>query len=52
MKVVMKLKKETKGTVVYINDDEGAALTQVYVQKSALTAPYPEEITITIKYSK
>lgn len=47
--IKMTFKKDTKRTVVYINDEEGAAVSQVYVQKSALGSPHPTEITLTVE---
>ncbi len=48
MKIKMKFKKETKRTAVYINEEEGIAVSQVYVQKATLPSPLPLEITLTI----
>ena len=47
--VEMKFKKDTKRTVVYINEEEGVAISQVYIQKSALTPVPPQEITLTLE---
>ncbi len=47
--VNMTKKKETKRTVVYINEDEGIAVNQVYVQKTALPSPPPFEIVLTVE---
>lgn len=45
----MKFKKETKRTVVYINEAPGVAVSQVYVQKSALPAIVPQKIVLSIE---
>lgn len=49
MEIKMKFKKETKRTAVYINEEDGIAVNQVYVQKTALPSPLPLEITLTIE---
>jgi hypothetical protein len=44
--------KETKNTHRYLADEEGAAVTQLYVQKhsaSKLGDSVPERVTITVK---
>lgn len=53
MKTEIKMiwKKDTKRTAVYINDETGAAVSQVYVQKTALGSPIPKEIKLTVEYS-
>ncbi len=48
MKIKMKFKKETKRTAVYINEEDGIAVNQVYVQKTALPSPLPFELILTI----
>lgn len=50
MKTTLKLDRETKGTQVYKNDDEGAPIPSVYIKKSAFkTDEAPKSITIEIK---
>lgn len=49
IQTVMTHKKETKGTVVYINDTDGAPVSQLYVQKSVMKQPYPETIMLTLE---
>jgi hypothetical protein len=50
IKLQMSKVKETKGTVVYGNQDEGAAITSVYIMKSAFTdGNYPEKVTLEVK---
>jgi hypothetical protein len=46
--IPMTWKKETKNTHVY-EADEDAAVTTVYVQKSAFDGEAPESIQLTIK---
>lgn len=49
MKTTMKLSRDTKGTQVYKNDDEGAPIPSIYIKKSAFKGDPPETITIDIK---
>jgi hypothetical protein len=51
MKVTMELCKETKNTFVYKTDQEGAAVTQLYVQKGAMPTKgdTPKTITVTVE---
>jgi hypothetical protein len=42
------LERETKGTFVFTSDDEDAAVTTLYVRKSAMDEA-PDSITLTIK---
>ena len=49
MKTTMKLDRETKGTHVYKNEDEGAPIPSVYIKKSAFKGDPPATITIDIK---
>jgi hypothetical protein len=40
--------RETKRTVRYESDEDGAPITVLYIQKSALPTPYPTKITISV----
>lgn len=47
--LVLDYVRETKRTVVYGTDEEGAEVTTLYIAKSAMRdedGPYPESITI------
>jgi hypothetical protein len=46
--VEMAFAKSTKGTHVFTTTDPGAAVTQIYVQKSALGPTPPPKLTLTI----
>ena len=49
-KIEMTFKKDTKRTVVYVNEEEGASVSQVYIQKAAFEeGKFPKEITLTIE---
>ena len=48
--IEMVLIKSTKNTHVYGAEDEGVAITSVYIQKNNLPTPPPEEINITLSY--
>jgi hypothetical protein len=45
----MQLTKNTKGTHVYTNDEEGIAVPTLYIKKSALPKQPPQVVTVTIK---
>lgn len=47
-RIPMALKKETKGTYVFATDADDAAITQVYVRKSAFPAGAPNLINLTL----
>ena len=47
--VTMEWSKSTKGTEVYRSDEDGAAITTLYVGKSAFKGEAPQTITVTIK---
>ena len=49
LKVTMTLKKETKNTFVYDNDDEGTPITQLYIKKTAYTDGAPAIITVRVE---
>ena len=52
MKTIVKLtfRKDTKRTVVYSNEEEGVAVSQVYIQKNAFEeGKFPKEVTLTIE---
>lgn len=49
MKIKMKLGRDTKGTFVYKNDDEDAAIPSLYIKKSAIKkGDAPETINVEI----
>lgn len=52
MKIKMKKARDTKGTFVYKNDDDGAAIRSLYINKSAVGDEAPAEITVEIKEIK
>jgi len=43
-------KRSTKGTHVYVNDAENAALPSVYIKRSALPEKQPDEIKFTLTF--
>jgi hypothetical protein len=47
LEITLKHVKDTKGTRVFGNSDEGAAISSVYIAKEA-AKDLPNEITITI----
>lgn len=49
MKIKMKLGRDTKGTNVYKNDADDAAIPSLYIKKSAFKGEAPAEITVEIK---
>lgn len=49
MKIKMNKKRDTKGTFVYGNDEDGAAIRSLYITKSAVKGDAPDEITVEIK---
>lgn len=50
MKTTLKFDRETKGTNVFKNDEDNAAIPSLYVKKSAFgTKKVPETITVEIK---
>lgn len=50
-KATLVMDRTTKGAVRYQNvkNDEGQAMTTVYLRKSAMIEPYPGEIVVTIE---
>jgi hypothetical protein len=48
-KVVLKLKKEVKHSVVYENTEENTVCRSVYLTKKALPFPFPKEVTMTVE---
>ncbi len=48
----LKFKKSTKGTHVYEDDSEDAAIPTVYIKRHALPDKPPEKITVTIEYDQ
>ena len=49
MKLSMIVDKVCKHSVRYSTDEEGAAVESVYVKKSWLGTPHPEEIEVVIR---
>lgn len=52
MKCKLKHEKTTKNTEVFKNNDAGAPISSLYIQKSAIKGDAPEEITVEIKEIK
>jgi hypothetical protein len=52
MKIKLKLERETKGTYVYKNDDDGAAIPSLYIKKASVKGDAPKEITVEISEIK
>ena len=52
VKIKMTKSRDTKGTYVYKNDDDGAAIRSLYITKSAIKDEAPAEITVDIKELK
>lgn len=52
MKVKMTKERDTKGTFVYKNNEDGAAIPSLYIKKSSVTGDPPAEITVEIKEIK
>lgn len=52
MKITMTKARDTKGTYVYKNDDDGAAIRSLYITKSAVKDEAPASITVEIKELK
>lgn len=52
MKIKMTKNRDTKGTFVYKNDEDGSAIRSLYITKSAVKGDPPEEITVEIKEIK
>lgn len=48
--VHMRRTKDTKGTYVFTNDEEGVAIPALYVKKSAFPDGAPESIKVVIRY--
>ena len=48
--IKLTLSKSTKGTHVYANDDEGAAVSTVYIKRSSLPQTPPPVIEMTITW--
>ena len=46
--VAMAFKKETPGTYVYASDDPDAAITQLYIRKSAMPKGSQPTISVTV----
>jgi hypothetical protein len=47
IEMTLTLKKSTKGTHVYANED--AYITQVYIRKEGLPTPPPQTVKITVE---
>jgi len=52
IKIKMTKDRDTKGTFVYKNNDDGTAIRSLYITKSAITGEAPAEITVEIKELK
>lgn len=50
--VKMTKKRDTKGTYVYGNEDDGSAIRSLYITKSAVDGEPPAEITVIISEIK
>ena len=50
-KIKMTQGRETKGTYVYKNDDDGASIRSLYITKAAFKGDAPEMITVTVEES-
>ena len=47
--LTLALQKSTKGTHVYGDDREGAAIPSVYIKKGALPDPPPAKLRVTLE---
>lgn len=52
MKIKMEKARDTKGTYVYKNDEDGAAIRSLYITKGAVSGDAPDSITVEIKELK
>lgn len=52
MQIKMKLGRDTKGTYVYKNEDDDAAIPSLYIKKGAIKGEAPKTITVEIKEIK
>lgn len=52
VELVFKFEKETKGTVRFkeVEGEKGAVVGTLYIRKSALSTPYPDEVKVVISY--
>lgn len=50
--LTMTFTKSTKGTHVYNNGDDGAAIPTLYIKRAALPATPPATITVTIEHAE
>jgi len=50
MQITMKHTKSTKGTHVYGDDSDDAAIPTLYIKRGALPSKPPAEITVTVEY--
>ncbi len=41
--------RETKGTVLYTSGNPGSPVRNIYVSKNVMSAPYPEDIRVTVQ---
>jgi len=48
VKIKMKLGRETPGTHVYKNDDDGTPIKSLYITKAAIKGDPPKTITVDI----
>lgn len=49
IKVSMQFSRSTKGTHVYENNEDSAAISALYIKKSALPADPPKRIVVTVE---
>ena len=48
VEITMTKARDTKGTYVYKNDEQGAAIPSLYIKKSAIDGEAPEKIVVTV----
>jgi len=49
MKIKMNLGRDTKGTYVYKNDEDGTPISSLYIKRDAVKGEPPKTITVEIK---
>lgn len=49
IEVQMELDRETKGTVLYKQDNPNLPIYNIYVKKAALPKPFPLSIKVTVE---
>lgn len=48
----MSYTKATKNTVVYVADRDDAAIPTLYIKKDTLPKPFPDSITVEVKFDE